>query len=156
LNPPNRWTCVGSANETDWVAIDLGTPRRVDTVKLYLLDDGTNVLAPARYEVEWLDGKRWKAIPGQQRAPGKPEGHRANVVKFAARNVQKLRVSLTHAPAGRSGLTELEVWGNAIEPYAPAQPPKGNLALNMGTEFPKATASFSDGYGGEPEKALDG
>ena len=41
--------------------------------------------------------------------------------------------------------------------YNPAPPPAGNLALNVKRDgFPKATASFSDRYGGTPEKAIDG
>lgn len=40
ISPPNRWTCEGSPNPTDWVSIDLGSKRKVHSVKLYLLDDG--------------------------------------------------------------------------------------------------------------------
>jgi hypothetical protein len=54
-------------------------------------------------------------------------------------------------------LTEFEAWGEGKLPYTPAGPPAGNLAFNLkGEGFPKASASFSDQYGGKPEKAIDG
>ena len=39
LHPPNRWTCEGSSNDRDTLVLDLGQPRRVHTMKVYLLDD---------------------------------------------------------------------------------------------------------------------
>jgi hypothetical protein len=157
LQPPNRWTCSGSTNQTDSLAFDLGTPRRLDTIKFYFLDDGTNVVSPLRYEVEAWDGASWKAIPGQRRSPEKPSGHRANVVQFLPLDAQKLRAVFTHAAGGRTGLTEVEVWGEGSVPYVPAPPPSGNVAYNpTGRGFPKATASFSDRFGGVPELAIDG
>jgi hypothetical protein len=156
-DPPNRWTCVGSPNKSDWIAVDFGTPRKIDTVKLYFLDDEAEVVAPDKYEVEAWEGGEWKSIAGQQRNPPQPMGHLANVVAFAARDVAKLRIVMTHAGNARSGLTEVEAWGGGEEPYQLAPPPAGNLALNVkGEGYPKATASFSDQFGGKPEKAIDG
>jgi hypothetical protein len=156
-SPPNRWTCEGSPNDSDWVAVDFGTPRRIDTVKLYFLDDGEKVLAPADYTLEYSDGEDWKAIPGAKRALEKPEGHRANTTTFPAIDVTRLRATVHHAKAGKAGLTEFEAWGDGKLPYTPAPPPPGNLACNPKNQgFPKATASFSDQYGGKAEKAIDG
>jgi hypothetical protein len=140
--------------------VDLGTPRKIDTVKLYFLDDrdlGGPIVAPASYELEAWNGFTWKPVPGQKRSPEKPEGHRPNVVTFPALDVSKLRVVMAHAPGGRSGLTEIEAWGDGTLPYTPAPPPPGNLAYNPKREgFPKASASFSDPFGGTPDKAIDG
>jgi hypothetical protein len=156
-DPPNRWTCEGSASPTDWVEIDLGMPRRVDTVKLYVLDDGEKVVAPANYELQSWDGAVWKAIAGQKHPEAPAAGHRPETVTFPATDVQRLRVVLTHAKTGKAGLTELEIWGDAVTPFTPAPPPAGNLAFNAKREgFPKASASFSDRYGGTPDKAIDG
>jgi len=116
LHPPNRWTCVGSTNNSDWLALDFGAPRRIDAVKLYFLDDGEGVRAPEHYELEVWDGSNWSPLPGQKRLPSQPLGHRANVVQFAAREVQKLRVVLKHSADGRSGLTEIEAWGDGPLP----------------------------------------
>ncbi|HYE18767.1 MAG TPA: discoidin domain-containing protein [Tepidisphaeraceae bacterium] len=156
-DPPNRWAAAGSTNATDWVEIDLGTPRKIDTAKLYFLDDGDKVVAPARYEIERWDGVAWRPLAGAKRSPEQPLGHRPNTVTFPPTEIQKLRVLLTHAPAGQAGLTEIELWGDAVQPYAPAPPPAGNLAFNPKKDgFPKATASFSDRFGGTPDKAIDG
>ncbi len=61
----------------------------------------------------------------------------------------------THA-GGRTGLTELEIWGDGQRPVAPAPPPQGNLALNTsGRRFPKATASWTSRFD-KVEMANDG
>ena len=56
----------------------------------------------------------------------------------------------------RTGLTELEAWGDATLPVAPAAPPAGNLALNPGDKsFPKAAASFTSRFD-KVERSNDG
>ncbi len=156
-HPPNRWTAAGSQQEQDWVEIDLGMPRKIHTVKLYFLDDGNEIVPPQAYEVEyWQDGK-WQTLPKQERALQAPTGRRPNVIKIPETAVSKLRVVLSHVPHKFSGMTEIELWGDATLPVEPAAPPTGNLAFNAKRDgFPKATASFSDRYGGTPEKAIDG
>jgi hypothetical protein len=156
-DPPNRWTTAGSPNAADWLSIDFGTSRRIDAVKLYFLDDGEQVVAPANYQLEFSDGSEWKPIPDQTPTPARPVGHRPNVVTFPPTNMRNLRAVFTHEPNGKTGLTELEAWGDGARPYVPAPPPAGNLAFNPKSEgFPKASASFSDQYGGSPDKAIDG
>jgi hypothetical protein len=157
LHPPNRWATTGSSNATDSLEIDFGTARRLDTVKLYFLDDGTNIVAPASYALEFHDGKSWKPVPSQRRTPEKPAGHRANTIQFTPRDIAKLRATFTHAKGGFTGLTEMEAWGEGTRPYVapPAKP--GNLAYNpSGQGFPNASASHSDVYGGVPKSAIDG
>ncbi len=157
LNPPNRWTTSGSPNPSDWLEVDFGTPRRIDSVKLAFLDDGKEIVAPQSYELEWFDGTTWQPIPGQQRTPTQPIGHRFNVAQFAPREVTKLRAVFTHAPGGFTGLSEIEAWGDGALPYSPPAPPPGNIAFKSGSAaFPKATASFHDIYGGVPQSAIDG
>ena len=157
VHPPNRWTTAGSTNATDWLAVDFGAARRVSEVRLYWLDDGANVVAPKTYTLERWEGDGWKEIPGQRRNPEAAAGHRANVVRFAELEARKLRVVFAHSANGRTGLSEFEAWGEGSLPYEPAPPPPGNLALNMkGEGFPKATASFSDRYGGVAKSAIDG
>jgi hypothetical protein len=157
LHPPNRWTSAGSPNATDWLELDLGAPRNVNTVKLYFLDDGETVVTPASYQLEYWTGTDWKEIPDQKRHPSAPAGRRANAISFAPIEVQKIRAVFTHGERGRTGLTEFEAWGEGSLPYTPAPPPPGNIALNLsGKDFPKASASFSDRYGGQPRSAIDG
>lgn len=163
LDPPQRWTCAGSPNETDWLLLDLGTPRAVNEVKLYLLDDGEGqpIAAPAEYKLEYATGQDpWKPVPGQARTPAKPTGHMPNMIRFPEIKIEKLRVSLVNAPGRKSGMTEIEAWGPDVRPYVPARPPAGNLAFNPNPKdkdsYPKASASFSGKTGDNPENAIDG
>jgi hypothetical protein len=157
VSPPNRWTCEGSPNETDWVSVEFGMKRNVDTVKLYFLDDGTGVVPPTEYDLESWDGKKWASVAKQERTPKAPTGRRANVVRFPTLETENLRVVFRHADGGKVGLTELEVWGQSKRPVESAPHPAGNLAYNSGGQaFPKATASYADRFGGKPELAIDG
>ena len=157
IDPPNRWTCAESPNAADWVAVDFGAPRNIDAIMLFFLDDGEKITLPASYVVESWDGVAWQPIPGQLLMSEKPAGHCPNGVSFPALDVAKLRVTFTHAPNGKTGLTELQAWGGGALPYTPAPPPAGNLAYNPKKDgFPKASASYSDIFGGTPDKAIDG
>jgi hypothetical protein len=119
ISPPNRWTCAGSTNQTDWCIIDFGVSRTIDTVKLYFLDDGENVIPPSSFELEAWNSKIWAPIPNQTRSPQKPTGHRANVITFPERKIQQLRAGFGHAAIGRTGLTEFEAWGPSDGSYSP-------------------------------------
>lgn len=156
LRPPNRWTTIGSGNTNDWLAIDFGTNRVVETVKLYFLDDGTNVLAPASFQIQMFDGSEWHELQNQKRVPEIPSGHRANVVTFAPHECRAIRAVFTHAKESGVGLTEMEIWGDAESRYVPPPPRAPSLAYGRGRDFPKASASFSDAYGGAPKFAIDG
>ncbi|MEI7900501.1 MAG: discoidin domain-containing protein [bacterium] len=157
LHPPNRWTTEGSTNTTDWLDVDLGVQRPLNTVKLYFLDDGEKVGTPAAFTLECWNGQAWATVPKQTRTPAQPAGHRANVVSFPTLGVQKLRCVFTHGKGGLTGLTELEAWGEQVGAYQSAPPPAGNLALNVrGEGFPKASASFHDAFGGVPRLVNDG
>ncbi|HZT82919.1 MAG TPA: discoidin domain-containing protein, partial [Gemmataceae bacterium] len=146
-SPPNRWTCEGSPNTSDWLAVDFGVKRPIHTLKLYLLDDGDKVAPPARIDLEYWTGKAWAAVPKQERTPKEPTGRRANVIRFPALETRKLRAVLTHRDNSRAGLTEFEAWGDADLPVAPAPPPAGNLAFNPGGKlFPRASASYTSRF----------
>jgi hypothetical protein len=154
--PPNRWSCAASPNATDHLAVDLGTRRKFHTAKLYFLDDGTGVVPPERFELEYWDGKSWAAIPDQTRTPEKPTGRRANVVRFPVLEAAKVRVVLHHSKGDKAGLTEFELWGDAKLPVEPAPMPAGNLAFNSGNKpFPKASASHTSRFD-RVEEAIDG
>jgi hypothetical protein len=147
LHPPNRWTTEGSPHAEDWIAVDFGIDRRVDTATLYLLDDGATISPPQRIELEYWTGQGWKAVPGQQRQPGQPTGRRANHIVFPELTISRLRAVLTHEGGARSGLSEFEVWGDAMLPVARAPMPAGNLAANLkGEGYPKARASFTSRF----------
>jgi hypothetical protein len=148
IAPPNRWTCAGSPNAKDQVTIDLGTARTIDTIKLYLLDDGDGKVGlPEKIDLEYHDGKSWKPIRATEQKPEKIAGHRPNVVRFAAVAASKVRATFTHGAKGKTGLTEFEVWGESGLPVSAPPLPKGNLAYNPGGKpFPKATASYTSRF----------
>ncbi|MDP6718994.1 MAG: discoidin domain-containing protein, partial [Pirellulaceae bacterium] len=157
IRPVDRWTALGSESSTDWVSINLGMPRTIDTVKVNLLDDGSGIVPPKSFDLQYHNGKTWTDVPGQTRLPQTPAGRRPNTITFAETKIQKLRVVLHHADGAQSGLTEIEVWGPGKRPYQPPSPPKGNIAANSkGKGFPKATCSHHDIYGGIPSSAIDG
>ncbi|MBI2071855.1 MAG: discoidin domain-containing protein [Gemmatimonadetes bacterium] len=137
-SPPNRWTASGSGNQQDWLVLDFGVERPVETLKLYFLNDSTDVKPPARYEVQlWKDGA-WVEVPDQRRSPAQPGGRRANLVAFRPITTSKLRVVLTHRPGKSSGLTEIEAWARVPLPLAPPTAPAHNIAYGAA-----ASASFS-------------
>jgi hypothetical protein len=146
-SPPNRWTCVGSEQNTDHCEIDFGVSRRLHTVKLYFLDDSAGVTPPQAFDLEHWDGAAWRPIPEQNRTPPTPTGRRANVIRFPELETAKLRVVFTHAADAKTGLTEWEAWGDATLPVEPAPPPTGNLAFNPGDkEYPRAAASHTSRF----------
>lgn len=161
IDPPVRWTTEGSESDIDWLILNLGTSRAVDEVKLYLLDDGEghDIAAPLAYKLESMDGEGpWREIPNQKRSPKTPAGHMPNDIRFPEMQVSKLRVMLKNAPGKKSGMTEIETWGPSVRPYPVAPPPAGNLAFNPDPKkgFPRASDSFSDQFGGTPDRAIDG
>lgn len=159
VHPPNRWSCAGSPNASDWAAIDFGVERRIDTVKLYVLDDegaDTTVTAPASITLQYWRGDEWATIPGQSRTPAQPAGHRANVIRFSPMEARKIRVVLTHGANGKAGLSEIEAWGEATGIVEPAPAPAGNLAENSTAAlYPKATASHTSRFD-KVDEAIDG
>jgi hypothetical protein len=161
IAPPNRWTAEGSATDSDWVGVDFGIPRPVRFITLYFLDDGKAVVPPTKVELQYWDdaaegGATWKAVEGDGSPWPAPGGRRANRYGIREVTTSKLRAVLTHAPGGKSGLSEIEAWGYGDLPVTPAPPPKGNLALSVpGQPFPKVTASFTSRFD-KAEEAADG
>lgn len=84
-------------------------------------------------------------------------GRRAEELRFDPIQASRLRITLQHAEHGRSGLSEMELLGTTLLPVPAAPHPEGNLAYRTpDREFPKATASHFDRFGGHPELANDG
>ena len=158
-DPPNRWTTEGSPNASDWVELDLGIARRVWAAKLYFLDDEKVILPPSQFTIEtWRDDQWQPLLVDKANVITNVTGHRPTVVKFKPQDVTKLRVTFTHATQGRTGLTEIELWGDAQRPIVPAPAPKGNLAYRSPLQkdgFPKISASHTSRFD-KVEMANDG
>ncbi len=145
--PPNRWTTEDSPNKSDWIEVNFGAARPVESVKLYILDDGDKVKAPAAFTLEQWTGSEWREMAGQKRTPEQPQGHRANVVTFPTVQTSRIRATLTHQSGACSGLTEIEAWGYSELPLSAPTEKIDNLAYNPGKQpFPKATASFTSRF----------
>jgi hypothetical protein len=146
VSPPNRWTFEGSRATKDWIVLDLGEKRRLHTAKLYLLDDPPAVAPPERIELEWWDGKAWRETAELSRTPERPAGRRANTIHFKDVETSRFRLTVTHAGKARTGLSEIEAWGDAVLPVS-APPPPVNLAYNAsGKGFPRASASYTSRF----------
>jgi hypothetical protein len=161
VHPPNRWTCGGTTSATDWLELDLGQTRSVHHLKLYWLDDSAEsnspIRAPADVQVFYEADGEWRRLESTGQNSPDWSGHRPAEWTFPELLLRRLRVEITHSSAGPAGITEIELWGQAEFPVADPQPPAGNLAFNPGGQtFPRATASFTDRFGGNPQKALDG
>ncbi len=126
VSPPNRWTTEGSNNRTEFIEVDFGTKRTVDTVKLYLLDDAEQLTTPERVDVQYWDGSGWNMLPKEQRKPAALMGHRANTFSFREIATSKLKISLLPKPGKAMGLTEIEAWGDATLSISAAPPPTTN------------------------------
>src|SRR5439155_222911 len=138
-DPPNRWTCEGSPNASDWLAVDLGTPRTIHTAKLYFLDDGKGVAPPVKFDLEHWDGQAWKAIPAQKRAPARPAGHQAHTVRFAPLETAKVRAVFYHSERGAAGVTEFEAWRDVADAKKWPEQPAGGVFNEV--KFRPVTAS---------------
>lgn len=157
ISPPNRWTCEGSPNQTDWVSIDLGSKRKVHSVKLYVLDDGKNVTPPSKLTLEHWTNDAWAILPNQTLSTGKPMGRMANTITFPEMELTKIRITMHQSENAKAGLSEIEIWGDALLPISQPINPPGNIAFNPGNlPFPKASASYEDRFGGKPASAIDG
>ena len=176
-SPPNRWESA-APGETATLVVDLGRPRRVDAVSLLLLDDAPDLLAgtadaavpgrdaapsdvrvPAAIDLEVWNGDGWEGLADATVTPPMPAGHRANRIRFEPRDVERLRVVLRPRSGCRVGLSEVEVWGEAVLPLPAAAMPSGNLAFNPGGDgappFPRASASHTSRYD-RVDRAIDG
>ena len=156
-DPPNRWTCEGSEAAEDELYLNLGTERVLELVRLYFLDDGKEVVPPAAARVEYYDGG-WRLL-GELGGEAGPaiEGHRPTELRFDPIYTDTLRFTFRHAGNGRTGLTEIEVLRRAELPIDAPPHPTGNLAYRPADkEFPKASASYADRFGGQPKLANDG
>lgn len=158
-HPPNRWASVPQSSSTTTIELDFGMLRSIDQLKLYFLDDeevrAGSIRAPQEVRIAtWSDGA-WKPLEVDSSIPW--VGHRPATLELNNASVSKIQLQIDAHQGYAVGLTEIEAWGPAELPYRVAPPPEGNLAYRApGDEYPRTLASFSDRFGGTPEKANDG
>ncbi len=111
----------GSPDNQQWLAVDLGAPHQVDTVKLYFFSDKSynpqqNVSRdtyrqPSSYTVQVNDGSGWVDVPGQVRTPGTPQAN-YNLVTFPKVTAGQVRVLMTRTGNFGLGVKELQIFGS--------------------------------------------
>jgi hypothetical protein len=109
-SPMNRWTSYESPHQTDWLEIDLGAEKAFARIELAIYDDRGGVQPPAKFEIEFWDGRKWRAVTSPMKTPEKPVGNQFNEVRFDRVKSSKVRFVFTHNAKSRSGVTEVFVW----------------------------------------------
>ena len=147
-HPPNRWLAEDSAGPEDTLELDMGTARPVHSLRLMFLEDEPAILPPRQCQIfhRVLPDAEW--VPLQARPSHEiPAGRTANTWTFDEMPVRQLKIVMTRGDHGKPGLTELEVWGNAIRPITPPPAPEGTLAAGRkNMEYPKMSASHTSRY----------
>jgi len=139
------WGTKGSPNAQDWLQVDLGGARRLDTAKLYFYSnkqfaagpvpqgpavEGGTYREPASYVVQYLDGDRW--VDASAPATAAPN---YNAATFPAVTARYVRVLMTPAAGMGIGVKELQLYdsGSAVsEPGGVGGSVPATLALTLG------------------------
>lgn len=124
------WGAGGSANSQDWYAVNFGTARTFNEVRLYFKDSrpaSATYRAPSSYSIQYLNGSTWTDVGSQAKNPSTPKGN-YNLVTFPAVTASQVRVLATNASGAKTGLTEIKIYNRGgVQP--PPPPPSDNLAL---------------------------
>lgn len=103
----NRWSAFQSPNASDWVEIDLGEPKPVNTIELYLYGDDRGLKAPRVYTIQLWNGREWQEAPVLSRRPERPLAPGRNLVRLSPSRTSRVRVTLVHDLPAFSAITEL-------------------------------------------------
>ena len=116
-----RWTNAGSTNKQDWLAVDFGVQRTIDTVNIFTWVNGTTTV-PSNLTLQYVDAAdspynasanisslQWQDVP-EFKYPGSYNANDVNELSFPALGMQNLRVLF--AVGDVVGVTEIEAWGN--------------------------------------------
>lgn len=137
--PSNRWSSLYSSNLTEYVGVDFGIERPIQTVKLYIYDSDSLIKSPDAFDLEYWNGEEWKEVPEQKRKPLNPEGGKANVINFPEITTSSLRTVFNTNGNSKVGVSEFEAWGRGDFPIEPGKGKIHNLAY-------KTNATFSCSY----------
>jgi hypothetical protein len=103
----NRWTTLGSTSTTDWLAIDLGRPHEISTVKIYPFTDDITFGIPESIDIEYLKGDKWLPVKIIKINPVKLTGNTCNTLIFNSIITSKIRVIFRHG-TGQLAVSEVE------------------------------------------------
>ncbi len=149
------WGTQGSPNAQDWLEVDLGSVRPVDTVKLYFYSNkafgagGNTYREPSAYTVQYHDGSGWADVPGLLRSPAAPAAN-YNRVDFPDVMTRRLRVLVTRTGTFGVGIKELQVFHSGSVTQVPGGvggTVPATLALTLGP--PAQFGAFTPGVARE-------
>lgn len=105
------WGTKGSSNAQDWLQIDFGSAKTLDTIKLYFYNDRCNsgYSEPSSYTIQYLNGSTWTDVAGQAKSPNVPQAN-YNRATFTPVTAQKIRVLVTHKSGFNTGIKEIQVF----------------------------------------------
>ena len=112
LYSSNRWSARGTTNPTDWLAVDLGAPKRVTRVDVHFVSDGHALAAPRDFRVEYWSGGGWIPAQVRRRLPAMPTGSAMNTAWIDPVETDKVRIVVEHARPAATAVTELKIRGD--------------------------------------------
>jgi concanavalin A-like lectin/glucanase superfamily protein/F5/8 type C domain-containing protein len=132
------WGDAGSPNAQDWLQIDLGSPTRFNSVKLYFYSNknfgsgGNTYREPSDYSVQYYDGTSWVDVKAQGKTPAPPAPN-YNEVDFPPITAQLVRVLVTRQPNYGVGIKELQIFDTPTLSLGPWKGVTGQQAITAGS-----------------------
>lgn len=62
-NSQPSWNSLEQKGKAQWVEIGLKKPTSIQSISIYWTDNGADVLVPASWNLEYMDGSEWKEFP---------------------------------------------------------------------------------------------
>jgi hypothetical protein len=103
----NGWSTRGSANRSDWFAVDFGKPRTVHAAELAFFADGKAFAAPTAYRLQYWAGA-WQDVPAAHLPPAVANG--ITRIDWPPLTTAKLRLLVEKPRQGAIRLVELKAF----------------------------------------------
>ena len=110
MAPVNRWVSKDSPNAVDWICIDLGSPRCLQMICVYLYED-EGVSVPDEIRPEYWNGTDYVGFSNLTGDPEAPKPNCCNRFVFDETVTSKIRVNVGHKSNCISSVIEIEAWG---------------------------------------------
>lgn len=106
----NYWSTKGSANGSDWYALDFGEDRKLSFVKLYFFADGSTFFVPDSIAVEYRAKDNWLPVTVSTQFPAAITPNTANTLQFDPVTGNAIRIHLKHSPPKQVAFSEIECY----------------------------------------------
>ncbi len=148
------WGTRGSPNAQDWLQVDLGSPTRINDVKLYFYSNkawgsqGNTYREPSAYSVQYFNGTSWADVPGQTLSPNTPAPN-YNEDTFPSITTQLVRVLVTPQTVGTNkygvGIKEIQIFDTDPAPIVSNDAPAAGADVQYSDALsPTVTISAID------------